>query len=413
MKVPRLRFKEFSGEWEVKKLGDLLRENLSNGEMTSKSDFVQSNGNFYLIQLNDLYESNIKMLVNKLQMIRFNENAKSVEVGDTIINRVSIKPEGVGKVTIVTSLPSDLKTTFESNMFRVRFSSEKLHQLYFAYFSLTKSYTKQKLALSKTTNQSSLSQADISFIGICFPTTSEQTKIANFLTAVDEKIAQLTQKNDLLARYKKGVMQQIFSQQLRFKDDDGREFPDWEATTLENCASFYRGGSLSKADIDVNGKYNCVHYGELFTIYNEVIKTIKSKTNITKTFKSEFGDILMPSSDVTPAGLARASCILKAGVVLGGDINIIRVKNTIAPIFISYLLNFEKNKIIQLVSGTTVKHIYIKDIKSIELSIPTAIAEQTKIANFLTALDDKITYNQTQLNALKQYKQGLLQQLFV
>ena len=106
-------------------------------------------------------------------------------------------------------------------------------------------------------------------------------------------------------------------------------------------------------------------------------------------------------------------CILKAGVVLGGDINIIRVKNTIAPIFISYLLNFEKNKIIQLVSGTTVKHIYIKDIKSIELSIPTAIAEQTKIANFLTALDDKLNHNQTQLKALKQYKQGLLQQLFV
>ena len=118
----------------------------------------------------------------------------------------------------------------------------------------------------------------------------------------------------------------------------------------------------------------------------------------------------MPSSDVTPTGLAKACCILKSGVVLGGDINVIRVKNTIEPVFISYLLNFEKNKIIRLVTGTTVKHIYIKDIKTIDLLIPSSIEEQTKIANFLTAIDEKITHNHIPLDIVNQ---GLLQQLFV
>jgi type I restriction enzyme S subunit len=261
--------------------------------------------------------------------------------------------------------------------------------------------------------QGNLSAEIIKSLVVPVPCEEEQTKIANFLTAVDEKITHLTQKHTLLTQYKKGVMQQIFSQELRFKDDDGRDFPEWINTTLDEFASFYRGGSLSKADIEPNGKYDCVHYGELFTLYNETINSIQSKTNKSGTFKSEFGDILMPSSDVTPSGLARASCIQKSGVALGGDINIVRVKDNIVPVFISYLLNFEKNKIIQLVSGTTVKHIYIKNIKGIELSIPTDKLEQAKIANFLTTLDDKITTVQTQLNAMKQYKQGLLQQMFV
>ncbi|MFM5962672.1 MAG: hypothetical protein ACKOQ2_36925, partial [Dolichospermum sp.] len=69
-------------------------------------------------------------------------------------------------------------------------------------------------------------------VKLLIPSTKEQTKIANFLTTIDEKIAQLTQKCELLARYKKGVMQQLFSQELRFKDDDGRDFPDWEEKTL-------------------------------------------------------------------------------------------------------------------------------------------------------------------------------------
>ena len=248
---------------------------------------------------------------------------------------------------------------------------------------------------------------------IRYPVLEEQTKIANFLTAIDDKITQLTQKHDLLKQYKKGVMQQIFSQELRFKDDDGREFAEWEETTLENIATFLRGGSLSKSNISVDGMFECIHYGELFTIYSEVIKTVKSRTNLTDAVRSISGDILMPSSDVTPSGLAKASCILETGIILGGDINIIRVTDKINSIFISYLLNFEKNKIIQLVSGTTVKHIYIKDIKTISLTIPQNKKEQTKIANFLTAIDDKITQIQTQLEAVKQYKKGLLQQMFV
>jgi type I restriction enzyme, S subunit len=87
----------------------------------------------------------------------------------------------------------------------------------------------------------SLSKSTIEKINIQIPSISEQTKIANFLTAVDEKTTQLTQKTELLAQYKKGVMQKIFSQELRFKNDDGSEFPEWEESTLGEIGKFKSG----------------------------------------------------------------------------------------------------------------------------------------------------------------------------
>lgn len=406
MNAPKLRFKEFSGAWEEKKLQDVCNKIMDGTHFSPKSSegtkkYLTSknirNTGLDISNCNYISEEEHQEIYKKCP-VKLGDvllTKDGANTGNCCINTLQEEFSLLSSVAVLSGKENLLNTLF---LLQILQSSKGINTINNAMAGQ---------AISRITLEK------INKFEFIFPTVPEQTKIANFLTAVDEKIAQLTQKADLLGRYKKGAMQQIFSQQLRFKDDDGREFPEWEETTLGNCALFYRGGSISKADIDANGKYNCIHYGELFTTYNEIIKTVKSKTNVTNTFKSMFGDILMPSSDVTPAGLAKASCILVAGVVLGGDINIIRVKNTIAPIFISYLLNFEKNKIIQLVSGTTVKHIYIKDIKSIELSIPTAIEEQTKIANFLTALDDKISHNQTQLNALKQYKQGLLQQLFV
>lgn len=120
----------------------------------------------------------------------------------------------------------------------------------------------------------------------------------------------------------------------------------------------------------------------------------------------------MPSSDVTPLGLATASAILENNVILGGDINILRQKSAINPIFLSYLLNSEKEKIIELVSGTTVKHIYSKDLKQIKVHIPS-IEEQTSVAQFLSSIDQKI---QTETELLAKYqsqKQYLLQNLFI
>lgn len=196
--------------------------------------------------------------------------------------------------------------------------------------------------------------------------------------------------------------------QLRFPEF----FENWEINLLDDMYDVYRGGTFSKADMVENGSHPCIHYGELFTKYNEVITEIYSKTNKSEGFKSEVGDVLMPSSDVTPDGLAKASAIMLDNVVLGGDMNILRPKKTFNSIFISYLLNHSKKEIIKLVSGTTVKHIYPSQIITCRLPIVNNKLEQQKIASCLSSLDDLISAHSQKLELLKDHKKGLMQNLF-
>lgn len=185
----------------------------------------------------------------------------------------------------------------------------------------------------------------------------------------------------------------------------------WVVKPVSEICEVFRGSPLSKADLDENGSEPCIHYGELFTKYAEVVSSIYSKTNRKSGFKSEVGDVLMPSSDVTPDGLAKASAIMLKDVILGGDMNILRPSKDINPIFLSYLLNRSKRDIIKLVSGTTVKHIYPSQISTCPLSIVDDTSEQQKIAACLSSLDDVITAESQKLEVLKDHKRGLLQNL--
>jgi type I restriction enzyme S subunit len=187
---------------------------------------------------------------------------------------------------------------------------------------------------------------------------------------------------------------------------------NWTVLPVSEMCEVFRGSSLSKSDLEDYGTEPCIHYGELFTKYNEVISEVYSKTNKINGFRSEVGDVLMPSSDVTPTGLAKASAIMLDNVILGGDMNILRPEENINSIFLSYLLNRSKKEIIKLVSGTTVKHIYPSQIVTCRLPIIRNSAEQKRIASCLSSLDEVITAENQKLEVLKEHKKGLLQNLF-
>ena len=269
--------------------------------------------------------------------------------------------------------------------------------------------------LSNSGGQENLSASLIKDIKINFPfSLPEQQKIADFLSQIDRKIELLTQKKQGLERYKKGIMQQIFSQQLRFKDDNGQDFPEWEEKSLGDVFYDVKGYGLSKEKLTSNGKYKCILYGQLFTTYSEVIKNVFSSTNFDDGVKSKIGDILLPSSTTTKGiDLANASSLNEENVVLGGDIIILRFKKIGCSDYFSYYLTHAKNKeIAEITQGITIIHLYFKQLSTISIEIP-CVEEQTKIANFLTDLDNKINLAEKQLNGTKQYKKGLLQQLFV
>jgi type I restriction enzyme S subunit len=245
------------------------------------------------------------------------------------------------------------------------------------------------------------------------PTLPEQRKIAAFLTAVDQRIQQLSQKNALLLDYKKGVMQQIFTQAIRFKDDHANMFSDWEEKKLGQVASFSKGSGISKADIHEDGGTSCIRYGELYTDYTELISVVKSKTNIPpkQLVLSLQNDVIIPASGETHIDIARAACVMHDGVALGGDLNIIRTKQN--GVFLAYYLNNAcKHAIARVAQGSSVVHLYPDQLKSLSLSLPS-LPEQTKIANFLSALDRKIESVAQQITHTQAFKQGLLQQMFV
>jgi len=197
---------------------------------------------------------------------------------------------------------------------------------------------------------------------------------------------------------------------LRFPEF--RDTAEWEEKPLGDIFDFLRGSLFSKADIVQNGANKCIHYGELFTTYKEKISEIKSSTNLENGQFSQNGDILMPSSDVTPEGLATASAIFETGVIIGGDVNILRPKNQVSSLYVSYLLNFSKKEIMKLVTGTTVKHIYNKDVARLEIRIPPRLEEQQKIADCLSSIDELITSQAAKVEALKEHKKALMQRLF-
>ena len=197
--------------------------------------------------------------------------------------------------------------------------------------------------------------------------------------------------------------------ELRFQDFKN----NWEEQQLGDLVKFTKGKELPKSDISPNGNYKCIHYGEIFTKYDELITQVVSRTNINSNpILSKSNDVLMPTSDITPNGLATASCIKEDGVILGGDILILRQEQyKIDGLFLSYYISHFKNRVMRLVSGTTVFHIYGSDLKQFELRFPS-LKEQIKITSLLTLVDSRKRILKKKKNLLEQYKKGVMQKIF-
>lgn len=196
--------------------------------------------------------------------------------------------------------------------------------------------------------------------------------------------------------------------QLRFPEFQ----EDWEHHNLGEIASFSKGKGISKADIVEDGATECIRYGELYTTYGETIDEVKSRTNINVNdlVLSEANDVIIPASGETQIDIATASCVLRDGIALGGDLNIIKTKNN--GVFLSYYLNNRKKlEIASLAQGISVVHLYANQLSLLELNLPTK-EEQDKIALFVRSTDEKIQALKKKHSLLDQYKKGVMQKLF-
>ncbi len=253
-----------------------------------------------------------------------------------------------------------------------------------------------------------LNHATLAGLKVQSPPLAEQRAIAEALSDVDALInafdALITKKHHI----KQGTMQQLLTGKKRLPGFSG----EWEEVELESVAEFRKGKGLPKSAISPHGDEPCIHYGELFTHYPETISEIISHTNETDgCFRSIANDVLMPTSDVTPRGLAKASCVTVDGVILGGDILVIRTDTSrVQGSFLSYVIRSEENQVLQLVTGSTVFHLYGSDMKGFRCVLPP-LDEQVAIAEVLSDMDAEITALEQKRDKTKLIKQGMMQEL--
>lgn len=199
---------------------------------------------------------------------------------------------------------------------------------------------------------------------------------------------------------------------IRFKHDDGSDYEEWKNNKLEEIGTFMKGASLSKADISDTGT-PLILYGELYTTYNEVAYDIKRKTQATVDNKyfSKIGDVLIPTSGESPEEISTATCVMKDGVILAGDLNIYRSK--VDGRVMSYIINHKaKDKIARIAQGKSIVHIQAKTVGKVDINYPSDVEEQEKIADFLSKIDRMIEISKREETSLLELKKGLVQKIF-
>ncbi len=246
------------------------------------------------------------------------------------------------------------------------------------------------------------------------PNKDEQIKVVQFFKSIDDVIDVLKSDVLLWEEKKKGVMQKIFSQEVRFRKGDGSDYPEWEEQEIKKLGEFIKGAPLSKADISETGT-PFILYGELYTTYNEVAYEIKRKTKaiVEDKFYSKIGDVIIPTSGESAEEISTSTCVMKEGVILAGDLNIFR-SNVLDGRVMSYILNCRaKNKIAKIAQGKSIVHIQAKELGGIKIQYPTDHEEQEKVADCLSSIDEVIQIKKQKLEIWKDIKKGLLQQMFV
>ena len=387
IKVPELRFPEFSRRWEELSLAAISSKITSGARDWAR--FYAEEGELFL-RMTNLPREGVQLLLSDMKYVKLpaqNQEASrtSVASGDILM---SITAE-LGKIGFVTSNESGGYINQHTALIRPK----HVHSSKFLAQHLSSWQSRIRInRLNDSGAKASLNLKTVGKVLLSTPEFAEQQKIADFLTAVDERIAKLKRKKELLEEYKKGMMQKLFSQEIRFKDEDGKDFPDWEEKQLGTVVK-KTSSNLAMGDLEGN-EGNFKVYGA-----SGEVGTYSSYQQ-----KVEFIGVVKDG-----AGVGRLILCERFSSVLG-TMDILKNSEESTLNFMFQLLHTVKFH--RFVTGSTIPHIYFRDYQSLKKEIPNLL-EQQKIAEFLTGMDDKITAVANQLDKAAEFKRGLLQKMFV
>jgi len=410
--VPPYRFPEFKGDWQVCEAGELYSNSKAKGEeglpiysVTMRDGLIRRDAMDRVIMNDAAPESSLKIEPGYLayNMMRMWQGAVGLADKEGMVSGayVVLKPKRKIHSPFAIQLFNRSRSIYAFNAYSYGLTSDRL-RLYYQDFSEIKFH---------------------------IPTLPEQQKIAAFLSAVDRKIQQLKRKQALLEQYKKGVVQQLFSQELRFKRKDGGEYPEWEEKTLGDIYTYHNTNSLSRDKLNYEGgDVLNIHYGDIHTKFaaifkaeNERVPYINDDVDLSRVTQEQYCqpcDLVIADASEDLNDIGKTIEITSTGgkrIVAGLHTYLARPKKgSMAPGYGAYLMRSEqvREEIERLAHGTKVMSISRTHLNSIMVSLP-ALEEQARIAGFLMALDAKVAGVAQAVAAAQQWKKGLLQQMFV
>jgi type I restriction enzyme, S subunit len=377
--TPKLRFPEFSGEWEEKKLGELCKFTQGVQVPFSEQLTQYEDGTIRYLYIRDFFTDDFPYYVKDQypSKVIHNDEIMMVNTGNTS-GKAFMGATGV----------------LSNNAFKVSFDKAKVSN-FFLFQRITSNAIQRKIkSFFNAGGQPHLGHNNIAAITIGFTSLQEQQKIATFLTSVDNKIAQLSKKQELLEKYKKGLMQKIFSQAIRLKADDGSDFPNWEEKKLGDILDYEQPTNYIVESTEYDDSFDTpvLTAGKTFILgYSNETHSIFNKLPVII-----FDDFTTANKYVDFPFKVKSSAM-----------KILTTKND----FINTRLIFEFIQMLHFPIGEH-KRYWISEYQDLKIPFPS-FKEQSKIANFLSYIDNKIEQVEKQLDETKQFKKALLQQMFV
>ena len=407
-KVPNLRFSSFNDEWQEHVLGDLFEFYTTN---SFSRDFLDNDkGSVKNIHYGDIHMKFPTILDVKNKQIPYVKEPVdlskiSIEAycknGDVVIADASEDYNDIGKAIELKNVGEE-KLLAGLHTILARDNKQVMVNGFRGYLMSSPNVRKQIKVYAAGAKVLGISKANISKVSLLIPSSTEQEKIASFFSLIDKKIELQTEKVEELKNYKKGIMQKIFSQELRFKDENGSEFPNWKEYKVKDLFDVTRGVVIAKNEISdkSNEAFKYAVYSSQ-TSNNGIL-------GYDQTFDFD-GNYLTWTTDGANAGRVfcrsgKFRCTNVCGVLVEKD-NTIGYANKL----VAEILNKETPKHVSYVGNPKLMNGVMAEIK---LSIPS-LEEQTKFDKLINQLDIKIENEQMKLSLLVDYKKGLLQQMFI
>ncbi len=381
MNIPQLRFPEFKDEWEMKRIGDIgdvkMCKRIFNEE-------TQPFGEIPFFKIGS-FGKEPDAFISKELYNDYKKRFSFPKKGDILISAAGT----IGRTVVYDGQDAYYQ---DSNIVWIENNNETVSNEFLYYIYQIVKFNTEGGTIQRLYNNILRSTEFYK------PTLPEQTKIASFLTAVDEKIQALKKKHNLLEQYKKGVLQKLFSQELRFKDEDGEEFPDWEEKQVKDLFKVTRGDVLAMSLVSDE-----IENDHIYPVYSS-----QTKNRGLAGYYNEylFEDAITWTTDGAGAGdvnfrEGKFYCTNVCGVLLSDE--------GYANLFIAELLNSVSRKYVSYVGNPKLMNNVMAEISII---IPVSVEKQQRISNFLKSLNVRIKQLEIEIFNIENWKKGLLQIMF-